>query len=103
MKLTNEQLWQRFRKYYVDLPGLGMAMDISRMNFPDDFLAQMEPRIQKAFAAMAALEAGAIANPDEKRMVGHYWLRDASRAPNAGIRKEIEETLAAIKAFAKDV
>ena len=24
---------------------------------------------------MAALEKGAIANPDENRMVGHYWLR----------------------------
>ena len=37
--------------------------------------------MQKAFAAMDALEAGAIANPDEKRMVGHYWLRDPTLAP----------------------
>ena len=26
---------------------------------------------------MDALEKGAIANPDEDRMVGHYWLRAA--------------------------
>jgi glucose-6-phosphate isomerase len=29
---------------------------------------------------MAALEAGALANPDEGRQVGHYWLRDPSIA-----------------------
>ena len=44
----------------------------------------MEPRMQKAFADMAALEAGAIANPDEKRMVGHYWLRNPALGANAG-------------------
>ena len=27
------------------------------------------------------LEKGAIANPDENRMVGHYWLRAPERAP----------------------
>ncbi len=30
---------------------------------------------------MDKIEAGAIANPDENRMVGHYWLRDPDRAP----------------------
>ena len=29
----------------------------------------------------AALEKGAIANADEKRMVGHYWLRAPELAP----------------------
>jgi glucose-6-phosphate isomerase len=52
---------------------------------------------------MAALEKGAIANPDEKRMVGHYWLRQPALAPTAEIRAEIEHTLAAVKAFAAEV
>ena len=56
------------------------------MKFRGDFLATMEPAMQKAFAAMDALEAGAIANPDEKRMVGHYWLRDPTRAPTPELR-----------------
>jgi len=59
----------------------------------------MEAPIQKAFAAMTDLERGAIANPDEKRMVGHYWLRNPVLAPTAAIRTEIEETNAAIKVF----
>ena len=73
------------------------------MNFSDDYLATMEPRIQKAFAAMKELEAGAIANPDEKRMVGHYWLRNTALAPNAELRVEIDSTLASITDFAGKV
>ena len=46
--------------------------------FPDGFFEKMQPKVEKAFAAMRELEAGGIANPDEKRMVGHYWLRDAA-------------------------
>ena len=41
----------------------------------------MQGRIDRAFADMKALESGAIANPDEKRMVGHYWLRNSSWLP----------------------
>ncbi|NDE99897.1 MAG: hypothetical protein EB034_16735, partial [Verrucomicrobia bacterium] len=59
-----------------------MALDLSRMNFPADFLPAMQPRLAKAFAAMAELERGAIANPDEKRMVGHYWLRSFRLEPS---------------------
>ena len=72
--------WDRFKSLYYTNPKLGLSLDISRMPFPDDFLAAMEPKLQQAFAAMAALEGGAIANPDENRMVGHYWLRAADLA-----------------------
>ena len=63
----------------------------------------MEPRIQKAFTDMAALEKGAIANPSEKRMVGHYWLRAPQLAPTQEIRDEITGTLASIRDFAAKV
>jgi glucose-6-phosphate isomerase len=52
---------------------------------------------------MAALEGGAIANPDEGRMVGHYWLRNPGLAPNDEIRRQITEPLAALKEFAGQV
>ena len=51
----------------------------------------MQPRVEKAFTAMRKLEAGAIANPDEKRMVGHYWLRNPRLAPNDELRSAIEK------------
>ena len=103
MKRTSQQLWERFQKHYSEYPTIDLALDISRMNFPDDFFARMEPAIQKAFAAMDELEKGGIANPDEKRMVGHYWLRDSARAPTPEIRAEIEQSVAQIQAFTEKV
>jgi glucose-6-phosphate isomerase len=99
MSYTKLQWWERFQKYYTEFPELGLAIDLSRMNVDDEFFAAMEPRIQKAFADMDALEKGTLANPDEKRMVGHYWLRNSALAPTPEIRREIDETIAKIKDF----
>ena len=49
------------------------------------------------------LERGAIANPDENRMVGHYWLRASKLAPTAELTKAIDDSLAQIRAFTADV
>ncbi len=97
-------LWNRFLNYLVrsDEP-LGFSVDISRMRFEDDFLARMEPLAQRAFEQMRKLEGGAIANPDEDRMVGHYWLRAPQLAPTAELRNEITTTNASIKAFVSEV
>ena len=91
--------WSRFKKHYYQNIDLGLALDISRIPFPDDFFASKETAIQQAYADMAALEKGAIANPDENRMVGHYWLRAPKLAPTPALAKEISDTLAAIKDF----
>src|SRR5580658_1592455 len=103
MSETKMSSWERFQKYYTEFPVLGLAIDLSRMNVDDAFFAVMEPQMRKAFAAMDALEKGAIANPDENRMVGHYWLRNPALAPTPEIRKEIEETINKIKGFAANV
>ena len=95
--------WSRFKSHFYQNADLGVALDISRIPFPDDFLASKEAAIQQAFADMTALEKGAIANPDEKRMVGHYWLRAPQLAPTAELTAEISATLAAIKDFAAKV
>lgn len=96
-------LWQRYQQHLYANNDLGLAVDISRMNFDDGFFAKMEPKLQKAYKDMQALEKGAIANPDEDRMVGHYWLRAAKLAATPELTKEIEETLARIKKFSADV
>ncbi len=95
--------WNRFKQHRYQYDELGIALDISRIPFPDGFLASMEPRMQKAFADMAALEKGAIANPGEKRMVGHYWLRAPELAPTRELSDDITGTVAAIKDFAAKV
>ena len=96
-------LWQRYQDWLYYHEGLGFYLDVSRMRFDDAFVESMQPKFQKAFADMAALEAGAIANPDENRMVGHYWLRDAELAPTPELFQTIVDTLEKIEAFAQKV
>lgn len=78
-------------------------MDLSRIGVSDAFFKKMEKPMQMAFASMKALEGGAIANPDEGRMVGHYWLRNPALSPTPEIREEIESALKRIKAFTRAV
>jgi len=99
---NSASLWSRFQKHFVRYPELGFGIDISRMAFDDSLFETMAPAIEKAFVAMKAVEAGAIANPDEGRMVGHYWLRNSALAP-AELRAGIDETLEATLKFAADV
>lgn len=96
-------LWDRYRKFFVRHDQLGISLDVSRMRFGDDFLSKMEPLAQRAIDQMKELEGGAIANPDEKRMVGHYWLRAPHLAPTSGLREEIQSTLMSIKEFAAEI
>jgi len=101
--MNTKELWERYKRHLCECPSIGMTLDVSRMNIAGDYLDRMEPAMQKAYAAMDALEAGAIANPDEKRMVGHYWLRKPELAPAADITKDIQDTLKAIKDFTFNV
>jgi len=101
--MTERELWERYQRYLCVVPSLGFTLDVSRMHFPEDFLERMRPRMEEAFRAMEALEKGAIANPDEKRKVGHYWLRAPELAPDPRLKKEITDTVAAVHDFARDV
>jgi glucose-6-phosphate isomerase len=103
MSLTPVQLWERFQRLYFEFQAIGLATDLSRTHLAEDFYNSMNAPLQKAFAAMDQLEKGEIANPDEKRMVGHYWLRNPGLAPNAEIRRSIEQTVAGVKTFAHEV
>src|SRR3954468_17831982 len=95
--------WSRFKSHFYHNEDLGFSLDVSRIGFPDEFLATMGAKMQQAFAEMQALEKGAIANPDEKRMVGHYWLRSPHLAPTNELAAEITATLASIKDFAAKI
>ncbi|HTL89705.1 MAG TPA: glucose-6-phosphate isomerase, partial [Leptolyngbya sp.] len=96
-------LWQRYQDWLYYHEGLSLYLDISRMRFDDRFVETMLPKFEQAFAQMKDLEAGAIANPDENRMVGHYWLRDPDLAPNEELKQDIVETIEAIQSFTRDV
>jgi glucose-6-phosphate isomerase len=96
-------LWNRYRQYLAVCPTIELALDISRMRFDDGFFDRMSAPMARAFSEMAELEKGAIANIDERRMVGHYWLRDPALAPSTEIRDAITQTRSAVIRFAEDV
>lgn len=96
-------LWERYKNNLNCYPEIGLMLDVSRMSYPDDFFQAMEPFMLKAYRAMADLEDGSLANPDEGRMVGHYWLRTPYLAPSADIAKAIQATIADVKDFAARV
>lgn len=106
---TQTPTWDHYRRRLCVCNDLGLRLDTSRLldpdgqPFGDDFLQRMAPRMERAFQAMAELEAGAIANPDEERQVGHYWLRAPHLAPTPEQRDAIESTRAAVLDFAAEV
>lgn len=95
--------WDRYRRWLLDDREAGFRLDVSRMGLPDDLIERMAPAWERARAAMRDLEAGAIANPDERRMVGHYWLRAPELAPGPELCRAIETTLAEVESFAARV
>lgn len=101
--MSPRELWDRFQKHYCDCPSLGLSLDVSRMPFRDSDLDDLRPAMDRAYAAMVSLEEGDVANPDENRMVGHYWLRAPELAPTDAIADEIRANLDAIEKFAADV
>jgi len=96
-------MWERYKKNLNYYPEIGLMLDVSRMDFPDDYFQTMEPFMLKAYRDMAGLEDGAVANPEEGRMVGHYWLRTPHLAPSKEISQGIKTTLDKIKDFARRV
>jgi glucose-6-phosphate isomerase len=96
-------LWKRYKEHLCHIPGLRLTLDVSRMRFADGFFERMAEPLERAFEAMDALERGAIANPDENRMVGHYWLRAPELATNQEIGRTIRKTIDDVKSFAAAV
>jgi glucose-6-phosphate isomerase len=101
--MNGQQLWQRFQDHLCVAPSLELSLDISRMKFDEGYFQRMQAKMEEAYHAMDALERGEIANRDEGRMVGHYWLRAPHLAPEGPIAEEIRQTLAAVKSFADEV
>ena len=101
--MDNLALWQRYQDWLYYNEDLGIYLDISRISFDDSQIEQLKPKFDKAFKDIEALEGGAIANPDENRMVGHYWLRDPDLAPTSELRQDIIDTNNSVIDFQRKV
>jgi glucose-6-phosphate isomerase len=99
-RMSGRDGWKDFGDWLVDLPELGFRLDLSRMGLSTSNVQEMSERFDDAFDEMEELESGAIANEDEGRRVGHYWLRAPEMAPDKEIREEIETVRRQIVEFA---
>ncbi len=95
--------WSHFQNTFLRFANPELSLDYSLVSLPEGFFAAHAAAAQQALKDMAALESGSVANPDEKRMVGHYWLRTPEISPTAEIRQQIESDLAEAKSFAAAV
>lgn len=78
-----------------------IALDLTRAGLAAGQLDELP--WEAVFQAMEDLEAGSIANPDEQRQVGHYWLRAPDRAPTIELGEVIGSTRDAVLEFAARV
>jgi len=101
--MTPRELWESYKTLLFDDPALGVRLDLSRMGLSARALEESESGLQATYTEMDDLEAGGIANPDENRMVGHYWLRAPERAPSPEITKTIRDTQERVLDFAARV
>ncbi|MGJ8677241.1 MAG: glucose-6-phosphate isomerase [Akkermansiaceae bacterium] len=101
--MSTSQNWKSYQDSLTRYPELGFSLDTSRMDMPKEITNTLSKEINRTFAGIKAIEAGEIANPDEGRMVGHYWLRNADLAPNDEIKQQITQPIADLKAFAEKV
>ncbi len=93
----------RYLAWRLYQPELELELDLADAALDDAALAAAAPRLEAALDAMHRLESGAIANADEGRMVGHYWLRDPARAPDPALAATITASWRQIDEFAAGV
>ncbi|MDQ7005932.1 MAG: glucose-6-phosphate isomerase [Acidobacteriota bacterium] len=101
--MSGASTWQSFLDQSLAHEELGVWLDFSGLPAAERPDAALVERTRRALAEMAALEAGAIANPDEGRQVGHYWLRDPQLAPTAEQRNAIRQAQHQVREFAAAV
>ena len=95
--------FETYSNSLIRYPQFGFSLDTSKLDLAAGLPDGIDEKISRAFDDMAAVEAGEIANPDENRMVGHYWLRAPRLAPNDELRRQITEPLADLKKFTEEV
>jgi glucose-6-phosphate isomerase len=90
----------RFRSF-LDDPFV--ELDLSHAGLEVADIDALTPSLAKALQAMRDLEEGSIANPDEGRQVGHFWLRAPGLSPSEAIGEEVRTSVDSIETFVQSV
>ncbi|MFN9705624.1 MAG: hypothetical protein ACK595_12495 [Planctomycetota bacterium] len=95
--------FDRYVRFRSVLEDPFVELDLSHAGVADADVDALAPALGKALAAMRTIESGGLANADEQRMVGHFWLRAPGLAPTPAIEDAIAGSIAAVEAFAQGV
>jgi len=90
----------RYLRFRSVLDDPFVELDLSHSALTEASVATLQPQLQAALDAMAALEQGGVANPDEGRMVGHFWLRAPGLAPDDAVGEQIRAAVEDVEQFA---
>ena len=102
-QMNNNDKWARYCDLLYSDDSLGFWLDISRMDVAINDFEDFNEIYSKAFDALESLENGSIANIDEGRQVGHYWLRNPKVAPSAEISDSITKEIQNISKFGASI
>ncbi|MGI6680050.1 MAG: glucose-6-phosphate isomerase [Bdellovibrionota bacterium] len=95
--------WIEFKENFYFDNKTEFSLDLGNIGINKDVKKEYAEKFEKVFKEMEALEKGGIANVDENRMVGHYWLRLPSLAPSSEIKEDIENVIIDIKNFSNKI
>jgi len=93
----------RYLRFRSVLDDPFVELDLSHSALEASDLDALTPGLQKALAAMRDLEGGSVANPDEGRQVGHYWLRAPGMAPSEDVEQTIKASIDDVESFVQAV
>ncbi len=101
--MNNKDKWGRYCDLLYNDDSLGFWLDISKMDVANNDFDEFKGNFSNAFKAIDNLENGSIANIDENRKVGHYWLRNPKVAPTSKISASIKSEINRISSFGKSI
>ena len=93
----------RYLRFRSVLDDPFVELDLSHSGLMSVDVEALAGPMAKALAAMHDLEGGSIANPDEGRQVGHFWLRAPGMAPTEGLGETIRGSIDDIETFVQAV
>ena len=95
--------WDKLNNYFLEIEELNFQIDISRMILDESKFKKTLSIAENALPEIDNIEKGEIANPDENRQVGHYWLRSPELAPSTEITSQINNEVEKVKNFSSNI
>ena len=101
--MDTSERFARYLRFRSVLDDPFVELDLSHSGLQPGDVDRLRAGLDRALGAMRELERGAVANVDEQRQVGHFWLRAPGLAPAPAIEEAISSSVAGIEAFAQAV